>query len=85
MKCSPAFWGLTLTLKASLGVEGEVLKFFHFGSPTQRCPHSSSPWHIASWKGASAHENVFCDHWELGKTQNVCEQKFLEGTTPDAN
>lgn len=28
-----------------------VLGFFHFGSPTQRCPCASSPWHIASWRG----------------------------------
>lgn len=35
--------------------------------------------------GGSAHKKVFCDPWELGKTQNVCEEKFLEGATPATN
>lgn len=34
------------------------------------------------WRGSglgdsSARENVFRDHWELGKTQNFYERKFL--------
>lgn len=82
MKCSIIFWELTLALKTNGDGCPGVLPLWE--------PHTGMPMLLftliySKLGGGRAHKKVLCDHWELGKTQNVCEEKFLEGATPATN